>query len=112
MTETVLLTLGRLPKGLELARAVTAAGHRVVAVDPLALNLARTSRAVARCHRVAPPATEPERFRADLVAVDCALTVAVQLAVPASSDQALFYPQFTLLGTQRPRTEPPSDWRR
>ena len=46
--KTVLLTLGRLPKALELARALRAAGARVLVAEPFAKHLTGTSRAVER----------------------------------------------------------------
>ena len=41
MTRTALLTLGRLPKGLDLARALAAEGWRVVVAEPFGWHLAR-----------------------------------------------------------------------
>ena len=53
--KTVLLTLGRLPKALALARACRAVGCRVLVADPFRWHLCRPSRAVARCYRVPAP---------------------------------------------------------
>ena len=53
--KTVLLTLGRLPKALALARACRAVGCRVLVADPFRRHLCRPSRAVARCYRVPAP---------------------------------------------------------
>lgn len=64
---TVLITLGRLPKGLELVRAARAAGFRVLVADPFRLNLCRLSRHVDRCFEVASPNPDPDRFHRDLL---------------------------------------------
>jgi len=56
MTATALLTLGRLPKGLDLARALSQCGWRVIIAEPQAWHLSRLSRSVARCYRVPSPA--------------------------------------------------------
>lgn len=53
--KTVLLTLGRLPKALALARACWAVGCRVLVADPFRWHLCRPSRAVAHCYRVPAP---------------------------------------------------------
>ena len=54
---TVLLTLGRLPKALDLARAFSSFGWRVLVAEPYRWHLCRVSRAVAKCFVVPPPAT-------------------------------------------------------
>ena len=69
MGETVLVTLGRLPKGLEIARALAGAGCRVIVADPFAWHLTRLSRAVERSVRVAAPALDARAFRRDLLEV-------------------------------------------
>ncbi|MEQ8515440.1 MAG: ATP-grasp domain-containing protein [Chromatocurvus sp.] len=66
MTETVLLTLGRLPKALALARALHAAGCRVVVADPFRWHLCRPSRAVAACYRVTAPNTDRAAYGQEL----------------------------------------------
>ncbi|MBY0338699.1 MAG: ATP-grasp domain-containing protein [Acetobacteraceae bacterium] len=52
---TILLTLGRLPKALDLARGFALAGHRVVVAEPFGRHLAGASRHVARRITVPPP---------------------------------------------------------
>ncbi len=52
---TVLLTLGRLPKALDLARGFARAGCRVLIADPFGHTLAGSSRHVAREFAVPPP---------------------------------------------------------
>ena len=69
MRETVLVTLGRLPKGLEIARALAGADCRVLVADPFAWHLTRLSRAVDRSIRVAAPAFDAGAFRRDLLEI-------------------------------------------
>ncbi len=64
-----LITLGRLPKGLELARALDAAGCRVVIAEPWAWHLSRLSKSVAASRRVRPPNPDPGAYLDDLCAV-------------------------------------------
>ena len=66
---TVLLTLGRLPPAIDLARAYRAAGWRVIVADPFWLNMARTSLAVARVHKVTAPQRSPTQFLEDVAAL-------------------------------------------
>lgn len=84
MTQTILLTLGRLPKALELARALHGANARVIVTDPFANHLCRPSRAVAKSIAVPAPATDPAGYR------DALLTVIrdenIDLVVPISEE--------------------------
>ncbi len=64
--QTVLLTLGRLPKGLDIARSFAAAGWRVVVAEPFGWHLTGLSRAVARSHIVTAPNTQPIAYLDDL----------------------------------------------
>lgn len=66
---TVLLTLGRLPKALDIARSFHRAGWRVVVADPFAWHVCAVSRAVARSHRVAAPAADQPQFLADITRI-------------------------------------------
>lgn len=66
---TVLLTLGRLPKALELARCFHEAGCRVVIAEPFRWHLARPSRAVAFSYRVTAPNTDREAYLTELLDV-------------------------------------------
>ena len=66
MARTVLLTLGRLPKGLEVARSFARAGWRVIVAEPFAWHLARVSRDVARSYRVAAPNADHARYLRDI----------------------------------------------
>ncbi|MEM1187572.1 MAG: ATP-grasp domain-containing protein [Pseudomonadota bacterium] len=66
---TVLLTLGRLPKALALARACRAAGCRVLVADPFRWHLCRPSRDVAACFRVSAPNDPQGDYHADLLRI-------------------------------------------
>lgn len=66
MTDTVLLTLGRLPKGLDIARSFHRAGFRVIVAEPFSWHLMRVSRSVAQCHEVTAPNIDRERYLDDL----------------------------------------------
>ena len=64
--KTVLLTLGRLPKALDIARSFSSAGWRVVVAEPHRRHLAGASRSVARSIRVTAPAEDPAAYLRDL----------------------------------------------
>ena len=81
---TALLTLGRLPVALELARSLRRLGWRTVVADPLRLHLARFSRAVDRTARPRAPATDAEGYLDDLAAL-CGRED-VGLVVPVSEE--------------------------
>ncbi|MEL7043647.1 MAG: ATP-grasp domain-containing protein [Pseudomonadota bacterium] len=66
---TVLLTLGRLPKALALARACKAAGCRVLVADPFRWHLCRPSRDVAACFRVSAPNDPQGSYHDDLLRI-------------------------------------------
>ncbi|MEM9171639.1 MAG: ATP-grasp domain-containing protein [Pseudomonadota bacterium] len=59
---TVLLTTGRVPPAVDLARSFAANGWRVVVADPLPVHLAATSRSVAKRIRVPAPAHNADGF--------------------------------------------------
>lgn len=84
MSETVLLTLGRLPKALEIARALAAAGCRVIVAEPFKRHLTGASRAVARSVVVHSPVDNHERYLTDLQRVIEA--EGVGLVVPVSEE--------------------------
>lgn len=62
----VLITGGRAPAALELARLLAAAGCEVHAAESVRHHLCRVSKAVVRSYAVPSPAREPERFIAAL----------------------------------------------
>lgn len=66
---TVLLTGGRAPCTLELARAFHAAGHRVLVAESARRHLCRVSRAVGRSFAVPPPNGDTAAFLAELEAI-------------------------------------------
>jgi len=78
---TVMLTLGRLPKALDLARSFAEAGCRVIVAEPFRRHLAGASRAVAKSLRVPPPSEGQQRYLAALAQivreeqVDCIVPV-------------------------------------
>ena len=84
MTRTVMLTLGRLPKALDLARALARAGCRVIVAEPHASHLTGASRAVARSVRVTAPAVDPDRYLAELARV--VAEEGVELVLPVSEE--------------------------
>ncbi len=81
---TVLLTLGRLPKGLDLARSFAHSGWRVIVADPSRSHLMGASGTVAKSLVVPPPATEPDAYLDALARL--VLDEAVDLVVPVSED--------------------------
>lgn len=84
MAQTVLLTLGRLPKALTLARAFKAQGWRVIVADPFKWHVARPSRAVDVTLEVPSPNSAPSAFRAAILgAVD---QYAVNVVLPVSEE--------------------------
>ncbi|MEM6900932.1 MAG: ATP-grasp domain-containing protein, partial [Pseudomonadota bacterium] len=87
MQKTVLLTLGRLPKALELARALHSAGCRVLVADPFSTHLARPSRSVAKSFRVTAPNNDLDAFHDDLFEIINSETV--DLIIPVS-EEALY----------------------
>lgn len=66
---TILLTLGRLPKGLDVARSFAAAGCRVVVAEPFSRHLVGASRAVAKSVVVRPPSAGKRAYLEDLARV-------------------------------------------
>lgn len=84
MPATVLLTLGRLPKGLDVARALHAAGCRVVVAEPFAWHICRLSRAVARSYQVTAPNLDKARYLDDLAAI--VERESVDVIVPVSEE--------------------------
>ncbi len=83
-SKTVLLTSGRLPVGLELARAFHAAGWHVVVADPWPMHLCRMSRCVDETIELPPPQEDPQRF-VEVLAQRCR-EYDVDLVVPVSEE--------------------------
>lgn len=84
MAETVLLTLGRLPKALDLARSFARAGWRVVVAEPFRRHLTGASRSVVRSVQVTAPAQDRSAYLADLRRVIA--EEGVTLVVPVSEE--------------------------
>ena len=82
--DTVLITLGRLPKGLELARALAGAGCRVLVAEPWRWHLTRLSCAVEACHVLPAPATRPDDY--DEALRTLVKEEGVDLVVPVSEE--------------------------
>lgn len=83
----ILLTLGRLSKGLELARALAQAGHCVIIADPFHWHLSKPSRRVAKSYRVTAPVTDLDQYFDDLLGmID---RNSIDLVIPVS-EEALF----------------------
>lgn len=82
--KTVLLTLGRLPVGLDIARAFHAAGWRVLVADPWAMHLLRMSESVSGSFVVPSPHSGPEDYYAHLTRI--ADRESVDLIVPVSEE--------------------------
>lgn len=60
--KTVVLTGGRAPATLELARLMDQAGHRVVMVESARYHLCKASRAVSCSYQVPPPRHQPDKY--------------------------------------------------
>lgn len=84
MSRTVLLTLGRLPKALEIARALHAAGARVLIAEPFVRHLSAVSRAVERSFVVTAPVVDRARYLAELREI--VQREGVDLVVPISEE--------------------------
>lgn len=84
MTQTVLLTLGRLPKGLDVARSFHAAGWRVLVADPFGWHLCGLSRSVATSFQVPAPNTDQAAYLGALLALIA--RKGVSLVVPISEE--------------------------
>lgn len=84
MTRTVVLTLGRLPKALDLARGFSAVGWRVVVAEPFARHLCGSSRDVARSIRLPPPSQGKRAYLEALAKV--VRDESAELVVPVSEE--------------------------
>ncbi|KPF91388.1 hypothetical protein IP81_10710 [Novosphingobium sp. AAP83] len=81
---TVLLTLGRLPKALDLARGFSRAGCRVLVADPFGWTLTGASRHVAREFAVPPPHAGKAAYHAAIAQI--VADEHVDLVVPVSEE--------------------------
>lgn len=67
MQQTALLTLGRLPKALDIAEALSRAGWKVIIAEPFGWHLCRVSRHVAKSFAVTAPNTNQVKYLEELV---------------------------------------------
>ena len=81
---TAILTLGRLPKALAVARALRSQGYRIVVAEPFALHVSRVSRDVARSYTLPAPNLDPDGYRAALL--DVIEREQAELLVPISEE--------------------------
>jgi carbamoylphosphate synthase large subunit len=84
MKRCVLLTLGRLPKGLDVARSFAASGWRVIVADPHKRHVVGASRAVAKSYHTPAPADSPNAYLNALCEI--IRTERVELVVPISEE--------------------------
>lgn len=67
MSQTVLITIGRLPKALDFARSFKAAGWRVLVAEPFKSHLTGASKCVDSTFQVPPPSKGKEAYLAALM---------------------------------------------
>lgn len=84
MTKTALLTLGRLPKALDIAEALHKAGWRVIIAEPAGWHLARVSRYVDKSIKVTAPNEHQSQYISDLI--NAIKKESVSLVVPVSEE--------------------------
>lgn len=84
MARTVILTLGRLPTALDLARGFAAIGWRVVVAEPFAWHLCRPSRSVARSYQVTAPTRDPDAYAREILEI--AAREEAELILPVSEE--------------------------
>jgi len=84
MAKTVLITLGRLPKALDLARSFKRIGYRVIVAEPFRWHLTSVSNVVSKCYQVTAPASDSEKFLNELC--DIVVKENVTIVVPISEE--------------------------
>ncbi|MEL6750757.1 MAG: ATP-grasp domain-containing protein [Pseudomonadota bacterium] len=84
MQKTALLTLGRLPKALDVATALHGAGWRVIVAEPAKWHLSRVSRSVAASFTLTAPNDDRAAYLDDLL--DIIARENVSLVVPVSEE--------------------------
>ncbi|MFK7888522.1 MAG: ATP-grasp domain-containing protein [Gammaproteobacteria bacterium] len=83
-SKTVLITLGRLPKALELTRGLKRAGCRVIVAEPFDWHVCRLSNSVDACYSLPAPTTDPAGYRRELL--ELIERENVDLVVPVSEE--------------------------
>jgi ATP-grasp domain len=84
MTKTILLTLGRLPKALDFARAFHVAGWRVLVAEPFKAHMTGTSNVVARSFVVPPPCDDKQVYLESLAKI--VIEEGVDFVLPVSEE--------------------------
>lgn len=84
MTQTALITLGRLPKALDIAEALSKAGWRVIIAEPSKNHLCKLSKYVSKSFAVTAPNTNQASYLQDLQ--DIIKREKVSLVVPVSEE--------------------------
>ncbi|MCX6132107.1 MAG: ATP-grasp domain-containing protein [Proteobacteria bacterium] len=84
MAKRILLTAGRIPSALELARALARAGCYVVVADSYPTYLCQGSRAVAKTYVVPPPRLLQASYQ--LAILDIVFKEKIDLIIPASEE--------------------------
>jgi len=84
MRPTAMLTLGRLPKGLDIARALSGAGYRVIVAEPYTWHLCRLSRHVSRSFQTPAPNTDQQAYLDELETI--IRREGVSLVIPISEE--------------------------
>jgi predicted ATP-grasp superfamily ATP-dependent carboligase len=84
LSPTVLITLGRLPKALDLARSFSQFGYRVIVAEPFRWHLASVSNAIAKRYQVTAPSVNRQWFLDELLAI--VEKENVELIVPISEE--------------------------
>lgn len=80
----ILLTLGRMPKGLELARGLAANGCRVYVADPHKSHICRYSNSVSDSFQVTAPNVSVEQYISDMLQIVTDRNI--DLVVPVSEE--------------------------
>ncbi|ANF95507.1 hypothetical protein [Paenibacillus bovis] len=85
--QRILLTGGRAPVALELARQLHAGGHTIYVAESAAYHLCRTSNAVTASFRLPPPRQQPEAYLEKLSQL--LVELEIQLLLPTCEE--IFY---------------------
>ncbi len=84
MVQTALITLGRLPKALDIARALHGAGWRVVIAEPFGAHMCKSSNAVAATFKIRSPVDDEAGYLDDLL--DVVRSEGAELVAPVSEE--------------------------
>ena len=80
----ILLTLGRMPKALELTRGLAASGCRIVIADPHKNHVCRYSNSVSQCFQVTAPNINAEAYIQELLEI--IRSQDIELVIPVSEE--------------------------